>query len=83
VQLYTRDLVGTVTRPVKELKDFRKVRIAPGAQITVTFSLHTDDLKFYDIDMEFVAEPGEFLVMAGPNSSDLLMERFTLVKQAQ
>jgi beta-glucosidase len=80
VQLYTRDLVGTVTRPVKELKDFRKVAIAPGEQKTVTFSLSAEDLKFYDIDMEYVAEPGNFLVMAGPNSSDLLIERFTLVK---
>ncbi|MDT8432105.1 MAG: glycoside hydrolase family 3 N-terminal domain-containing protein [Bacteroidales bacterium] len=78
VQLYTRDLVGSVTRPVKELKNFQKVPIAPGEQKTVTFSLHSDHLKFYDIDMEFVAEPGEFEVMVGPNSSDLLTARFTL-----
>lgn len=80
VQLYTRDLVGSVTRPVRELKDFRKVRIDPGVQKTVTFSLSAEDLKFYDIHMEYVAEPGDFLVMAGPNSAELLTGRFTLVQ---
>lgn len=80
MQLNTRDLVGSVTRPVKELKDYRKVSIAPGAQKIVTFSLKAEDLKFYDINMAFVAEPGDFLVMAGPNSAELLAGRFTLVK---
>ncbi len=80
VQLYTRDLVGSVTRPVKELKDFRKVQITPGEQKIVTFSITAEDLEFYDINMDFLAEPGDFLVMAGPNSSDLLTARFTLVE---
>ena len=79
VQLYTRDLVGTVTRPVKELKDFRKVSLNAGEQKTVTFELTAADLEFYDIDMKFIAEPGRFQVMAGPNSVDLLIAEFTLV----
>gem|GEM_PF-2529504 len=55
--------------------------IAPGEQKTVTFSLSADDLEFYDIDMEFVAEPGDFFVMAGPNSSDLHTARFSQVEK--
>lgn len=78
VQLYTRDLVGSVTRPVKELKDFRKVHLEAGEEKTVTFALTADDLRFYDIDMRFVAEPGDFHVMAGPHSADLLATTFKL-----
>jgi len=78
VQLYTRDLVGSVTRPVKELKDFRKVHLDAGEEKTVTFALTADDLRFYDIDMQFVAEPGEFQVMAGPHSAELLKAAFRL-----
>jgi beta-glucosidase len=78
VQLYIRDLVGSVTRPVKELKDFRRVGLEPGERKTVTFELYAADLVFYDIDMNLVAEPGEFHVMAGPNSAELLTASFTL-----
>ncbi|MEX2427819.1 MAG: glycoside hydrolase family 3 N-terminal domain-containing protein [Bacteroidales bacterium] len=78
VQLYVRDLVGSVTRPVKELKDFRKISLEPGERKTVTFELTAADLVFYDIDMNLMAEPGQFHVMAGPNSAELLTAGFTL-----
>ncbi|MDJ0750553.1 MAG: glycoside hydrolase family 3 N-terminal domain-containing protein [Woeseiaceae bacterium] len=60
VQLYTRDLVGSITRPVKELKGFRRIRLAPGETRTVSFDLHTDDLKFYGRDGKHRVEPGLF-----------------------
>ena len=77
-QLYVRNLVGSVTRPVKELKGFRKVWLEPGEETTVTFTLTTDDLRFYTADMEFAAEPGEFRVFAGSSSVDVLEAGFTL-----
>ena len=60
VQLYTRDLVGSITRPVKELKGFRRVRLGPGETQTVSFTLHTDDLAFFGRDGKRVVEPGLF-----------------------
>ncbi|MCP4299521.1 MAG: glycosyl hydrolase, partial [Gammaproteobacteria bacterium] len=68
VQLYVRDLVGNVTRPVKELKGFKRVRLEPGQTITVDFILHTDDLAFYGRNMRLVTEPGEFHVWIGGSS---------------
>ena len=68
VQLYVRDLVGSVTRPVRELKGFRRVRLDPGQQIVVDFRLHTDDLAFYGRDLRLVVEPGEFQVWIGGSS---------------
>jgi beta-glucosidase len=76
IQLYIRDLVGSVTRPVLELKGFSKERIAPGESVTVQFSLTEEDLKFYDINMELTAEPGDFEVFIGPNSADLKKATF-------
>ena len=78
VQLYTRDLVGSVTRPVKELKGFKKVLIRKGETEQVSFRLTADDLKFYDIDMKYLAEPGGFKIFVGPNSRDLLESSFIL-----
>ena len=69
VQLYVRDLVGSVTRPVKELKGFQKVLIKKGATQTVTFELSVDDLKFYNSDLQWVAEPGTFEVYVGTDST--------------
>jgi beta-glucosidase len=80
VQLYIRDLVGSVTRPVKELKDFKKVMLKAGEKQTISFSLTEDDLKFYDYDLEYVAEPGDFKVFVGSNSRDVLEAEFKLVK---
>lgn len=78
VQLYIRDVVGSVTRPVKELKGFRKIRLAPGESERVTFKLTVDDLKFYDAHLDYVAEPGEFVVFVGTNSRDTQEARFVL-----
>ena len=71
VQLYIRDRVGSVTRPVKELKAFRKISLAPGEKQTVSFELTTEDLKFYDHQLQHVWEPGTFDIMVGGNSRDV------------
>src|SRR5690606_35591777 len=78
VQLYIRDLVGSVTRPVKELKGFQKIRLEPGESDRVVFDLTEEDLKFYNAELEYVAEPGEFVVFVGTNSRDVQEGRFTL-----
>ena len=75
VQLYTRDLVGSITRPVKELKGFRRVRLAPGETKTVSFDLHTDNLKFYGRDGKHRVEPGSFHAwLAGSCDAELRTE---------
>nr|MDA3823423.1 glycoside hydrolase family 3 C-terminal domain-containing protein [Bacteroidales bacterium] len=76
VQLYVHDLIGSVTRPIKELKGFKKVSLEAGEQKDVEFSIVADDLKFYDREMNFSFEPGAFMVFIGPNSRDLLGKRF-------
>lgn len=78
VQLYVRDLVGSVTRPVKELKGFQKITLEPDASQEVVFDLTEEDLKFYNADLEHVAEQGEFAVFVGTNSRDVQEKRFTL-----
>jgi len=79
VQLYVQDLFGSVTRPVKELKGFTRVALQPGESKTVSFDLSTDDLAFYDINMKFTAEPGDFHVWIGGNSVDGVMADFAIV----
>ena len=79
VQLYTRDLVGSVTRPVKELKGFERIHLKSGETKTVTFDLSTSDLKFYDINMKNTVEPGDFNVWVGPNSAEGLEGSFELL----
>ncbi len=69
VQLYVRDLVGSVTRPLRELKGFQKVFLEPGESKTIAFTISEEDLKFYNSDLNFVAEPGEFEVYIGGNSN--------------
>lgn len=71
VQLYIRDLVGSVTRPVKELKGFQKVEIKAGETSNVSFKITPEDLKFYNYDLNYVWESGEFDIMIGPNSRDV------------
>lgn len=71
VQLYVRDLVGSITRPVKELKGFQKIMLKAGESRTVTFTLTERDLSFYRRDMTFGAEAGEFEIMVGGNSEDV------------
>ncbi len=78
VQLYLRDVVGSITRPVKELKGFRKVFLKAGESTTVSFKITPDLLKFYNYDLEYVCEPGDFDVMIGGNSRDVKTARFTL-----
>ena len=80
VQLYIKDEVGSVTRPVKELKGFNKVLLKKGEKKTIEFEISADDLKFYDINMQFVAEPGDFEVTVGGDSASGLSTKFVLVK---
>ena len=80
VQLYIRDLVGSVTRPVKELKGFKRVTVKAHSSVPVIFEIHTDDLAFYDIDNQLNAEPGDFLLGVGGDSSLQLNIPFKLVK---
>jgi len=70
VQLYIRDVVSSVTRPVKELKGFQRISLAPGQTRTVAFDITPEQLAFYDIDMIFRVEPGEFRLMVGSSSRD-------------
>ncbi len=79
VQLYVRDLVGSVTRPVKELKGFRRVRLGPGQSERMLFELHTDELAFYNQKMERVTEPGQFHVWIGSSSEPELWGEFEVV----
>jgi beta-glucosidase len=79
-QLYLRDVVGSSTRPVQELKGFQKVLLKAGESRALTFHLTANDLKFYNEDLKWVAEPGEFEVMTGGNSRDVQKVSFTLTK---
>lgn len=72
VQLYVRDVSASVTRPVKELKGFQRITLQPGEKKRVEFTLGPEQLGLYDRNMKFVVEPGEFRVMVGPNSEDLI-----------
>ena len=72
VQLYIRDLVASSSRPVKELKDFRRITLKKGESRTVTFTITPDKLKFYNYDLDYVLEPGMFHVSVGTNSRDTL-----------
>jgi beta-glucosidase len=71
VQLYIRDLVGSITRPVKELKGFQKIGLKAGESKTVSFNITTSDLKFYNGDLKYDWEPGEFEIMIGGNSKEV------------
>lgn len=78
VQMYIRDLVSSVTRPVKELKGFRKVRLKPSETTTVALDITPDELSFYDRHMKYVVEPGEFEIMVGNSSRDVDLEKVVL-----
>ncbi len=78
VQLYVRDLVGSVSRPVKELKGFERISLKKGETRTVSFTVSTDDLKFYNQQLDYICEPGDFEIMVGPNSNDVQTLKFTL-----
>jgi beta-glucosidase len=78
VQLYIRDVFASVSRPVKELKGFQRIHLKAGESKTVTFDLTPDLLSFYDIDGNLVLEPGDFVIMTGPNSRDVQRKAFSL-----
>jgi beta-glucosidase len=75
VQLYIRDVVGSVTRPVKELKGFQKIELKAGEGKTVSFSITPEDLKFYNYDLKYDWEAGDFEIMIGGNSRDVKMAK--------
>jgi len=78
VQLYIRDLVGSVTRPVKELRGFQKVMLKAGEKRTITFTLTKEELSFYNSELKWVTEPGKFHVFIGTNSRDVKQAEFEL-----
>jgi len=80
VQLYIRDEVGTITRPVKELKGFEKIELAAGETKEVVFEITTDLLKFYNSDLKFDWESGDFQIMVGPNSRDVKAVKVNWIK---
>lgn len=74
VQLYIRDKVGSIVRPVKELKDFLKIQLKAGESKTIQFSIDKEKLSFYNQKLEWVAEPGEFEIMIGASSRDIRLK---------
>jgi len=80
VQLYIRDMVGSVTRPVKELKGFQKVFLKSGETSTISFTITPEDLKFYNYDLVYDWEPGEFEIMVGGNSRDVSTVKVSWLK---
>jgi beta-glucosidase len=81
VQLYIRDLVGSTTRPVKELKGFQKIDLKKGETKTITFDISVNDLKFYNSDLKFTAENGQFEVFVGSNSDTTNKATFELINK--
>jgi len=80
VQLYIRDVVGSITRPMKELKGFQKISLKAGETKTVTFNITTNDLKFYNSALKYDWESGEFVIMVGGNSRDVKSQKVNWVK---
>jgi beta-glucosidase len=78
VQMYIRDKVSSVTRPVKELKGFKRITLAPGQTSTVTLPITPEHLAFYNIEMKYVVEPGEFEIMVGNSSRDRDLQKILL-----
>lgn len=81
VQLYVRDVAGETVRPVKELKDFRKISLQPGESKDVEFILSERQLRYHHTNLERISDPGDFIAMVGPNSRDTAELTFTLTKQ--
>jgi beta-glucosidase len=81
VQLYVRDPVASMTRPVKELKGFQRLTLPPGEKRRVDFTLTSEHLSFWNRDMRLVVEPGEFRVMVGSNSRDVIEAKFEVVER--
>ncbi len=81
VQMYLRDVVSSVTRPVKELKGFKRITLKPGETKTLALDITPDKLSFLDEQMERVVEPGEFTVMVGTSSEDVQTVTLEVVKR--
>lgn len=81
IQLYLRDMVGSISRPVKELKGFQKVSLKAGESTTVNFKITVNDLKFFNANLKYVAEPGDFKLFIGGNSSDVKEADFKYVEK--
>ncbi|WP_373551527.1 glycoside hydrolase family 3 N-terminal domain-containing protein [Haliscomenobacter sp.] len=81
VQLYIRDLVSSVTRPVQELKDFARIQLKKGETKTISFNITADKLQYYGLDMKRIVEAGEFEVQVGKSSTDYLSDRFEVMRQ--
>ncbi|MGX8695565.1 MAG: fibronectin type III-like domain-contianing protein, partial [Prevotella sp.] len=81
VQLYLCDKVGRVVRPVKELKGFERISLKAGESRDVSFTINAEMLKYYDNELTYGVEPGEFELMIGPNSRDVQQAVFTLQNQ--
>ena len=79
MQMYIRDKISSVTRPVKELRGFKKVSLKPKETKTVSLEIKPEQLAFHNIDMKFVVEPGEFEIMVGNSSRDEDLIKTTLV----
>ena len=78
VQMYIRDCISSVTRPVKELKGFKRITLEPGQTETVSLEIVPEHLAFYDIDMNYLVEPGEFKIMVGNSSRDEDLQQMVL-----
>ena len=78
VQLYIQDVYGSITRPVRELKGFQKVFLKKGERRQVTFTITESDLKFYNSNLKYTAEPGDFKIYIGSNSRDVMVDQFKL-----
>ncbi|MFV0604522.1 MAG: beta-glucosidase BglX [Niabella sp.] len=81
VQLYIRDIVGSVTRPLKELKGFQKVVLKKGETREISFQITSEDLKFYNYNLKYDWEPGDFDIMIGTNSQDVKTQRVYWLKK--
>jgi beta-glucosidase len=79
VQLYVRDEVASVSRPVKELKGFARVELEPGQTIQVDFTMGAEDLQFWGVDGTWTVEPGFFTVYVGSSSEDVISDRIELI----
>ena len=80
VQLYLRDVVAQPVRPVKELKDFKKVRLGPGESRTISFTITKDQLAFYNDELERITQDGEFRLMIGSSSADIRLNAAFFLK---
>ena len=80
VQLYIRDRFASISRPIKELRGFKKVKIKPGETVNVAFSLTVDDFRFYNEDLDYVWEPGKIQVFIGRNSNCSNYKSFELAE---